>query len=84
MRRVGVFFHTPGRVCCIGRGIDGVRTSCVNVPGTLGRHSFGPHCWSNCHVTTDGVWFESFLHRCTTSLQSTTCWHSQYCHILDF
>jgi len=34
---------------------------------------------------TAGVWFESFLHRCSTSLELTTCWHwhSQYCYILD-
>jgi len=32
---------------------------------------------------TDGVWFESFLHRCTTSLESTACWHSQHCHMFN-
>jgi len=37
----------------------------------------------DCRKTSAGVWFESFLYRCTTSLKSTACWHSQHCHILD-
>jgi len=39
-------FHTASCVCRICREIDGVG-ACVNVVGTLGRHSCGPYSWAN-------------------------------------